>query len=342
MVFLLWGGFATKKTELIDTKKHRVLTAAHPSPLSAKKFFGSKPFSTCNAALKELGKAPVDWQLPTDPNADDPGAKSAAASAPAAAKAAAPAPAPASSASAARLAPAVRAAPAAPPLPTYAVLKGVNTLSASWLQALGDEVGKLGALDKFLESERKASMHFVPSDELIFRSLVLTPFERVKAVIVGNEPPCVAKDADGLAWSQPQSVRGTVTQNIIKELRDDLGLYKPTSGSLVPWAKDGVLLLNSVLTVRTNKPGSHAGKGWENFTDAVLKALNARPRPVAFLLWGSAAQKKQRLLDEKKHIVLASPGPDEDGFLGSKPFSRCNTALELRGQSAVYWQLFAL
>jgi uracil-DNA glycosylase len=350
VVFLLWGNFAHEKTALIDTKKHRALKAAHPSPLSAKKFFGSKPFSGANAALKELGKPPIDWQLPTDPNATS--ASTAAAPAPVAK--AAPAPAPATAARTAALAtmaggpapsttfPAAKPAP--PPAPKLDGLKGLTELPESWLAALGDELRKpyLEQLSTFLQAERRAAV-VVPAEADVFAAFRLTPFDRVKAVIVGDEPPQNAREADGLAFSVKESARPTAaSKNISQELRNDLGLLPATTGSLEEWARNGVLLLNSVLTARGGKPGAHANKGWETFTDAVLKALNARADAVAFLLWCDAAHKKARLLDAKKHIVQPGPHPADAAFVGSRPFSRGNEALEMRNQSAVYWQLYAL
>jgi uracil-DNA glycosylase len=343
VVFLLWGSFAHKKTDLIDTKKHKALLAAHPSPLSAKKFFGSKPFSGANAALRELGKPPIDWQLPADPNAELPGRTDGAK--------AGPAPTPAPSA-AAKTAPGLKApalkAPAVDPV-TAAVnklqfLKGVGKLPESWLKVLGDEIKKpsFETLDKFLEGERKTNK-VLPAEEDIFRAFLLTPFESVRVVILGDEPSADEDEADGLAYSVKSGADTTYAlDNISQELHDDLGLSRATDGSLAPWARQGVLLLNSVLTVRANKPGSHANKGWEAFTEGALKALNARKDAVAFVFWGSAAQKKRRLIDGAQHYVLTGPEPDDDDFLGTKPFSTVNTELELRGQSAVYWQLFAL
>ncbi len=183
----------------------------------------------------------------------------------------------------------------------------------------------------------------MPAPEDVFAALRLTPLDKVKVVIVEEGgPPANDKEADGLALSVRDGARPTaVLKNIFRELREDLGMYAPTSGSLAPWAQQGVLLLNSMFTTRAGKPDSHANKGWETFLDGVLKVLNARPTPMAFLLWGES-QKRRKAIDEKRHIVLTGPHPEEDAFLDSKPFSRVNSALEERGQSAVYWQLFAL
>ncbi len=128
---------------------------------------------------------------------------------------------------------------------------------------------------------------------------------------------------------------------MFEELHRDLGCWPPSTGHLAPWARQGVLLLNLVLTVRDGEPGSHERRGWEMFTDAVLRALSARPQHIVFVLWGEAGRKKERLIDPGRHTIRTGPHPLERGFAGSRPFSAINTALELHGQSAVWWQLFA-
>src|SRR5262249_46306176 len=159
----------------------------------------------------------------------------------------------------------------------------------------------------------------VPAEADVFAAFKLTPFDKVKAVIVGDEPPQNAREADGLAFSAKESARPTAaSKNVSQELRNDLGLLPATTGSLEEWARNGVLLLNGVLTARVGKPGSHANKGWETFTDAVLKALNARADAVAFLLWGDAAHKKAKALDARKHIVQPGPHPADAAFVGSR------------------------
>src|SRR5262249_52617633 len=148
--------------------------------------------------------------------------------------------------------------------------------------------------------------------------------------------------AHGLAFSVRPGVAPTpALANLFLELRNDLGCWIPRTGCLTPWAKQGVLLLNSVLTVPARQPGGHRGKGWETFTDAVVRALNRRPDPLVFLLCGAPAHRKLHLIDDDRHTVLAVPDPADQEFLGTRPFSAVNNALELRGRSAIYWQLFA-
>src|SRR5262249_35166520 len=145
--------------------------------------------------------------------------------------------------------------------------------------------------------------------------------------------------ADGLAYSVRPGVEPTSTlHKMFKLLRSDLGCWLPNTGDLTPWARQGVLLLNTVLTVRARAPESHAGKGWGQFTDAVLRVLNSRREPVVFLLWGEY-EHKRILIDNPQHAVLTGPAPGEEGFEFSRSFSAINNALELRGQSAIYWQL---
>jgi len=319
IVFLLWGAYAQKKAELVDASRHVVLTAVHPSPLSAKKFFGSKPFSKANAALKKLGEEPIDWQLPN------------LAGAPTKAKAAPPAPAPAP-----KPQPSVVVAPA--PAPGLA-----SRLPADWQKALVGEFDKpyFRKLDKFLEAERQE--HLVcPDEDKMFEAFALTPFERVRVVFLGDEPSARKGQADGLAYSVPPEWQPTrALRHIFQELRADVGCWIPSTGSLAAWAEQGVLLLNEVLSVRVGEPGAHRGHGWETFTDAVVRALMGRAKPVVFLLCGEAGERKGRLLDGAVHGVVRAPDPADEEFLGSRPFSAVNEALGLRGQSAVYWQIFA-
>jgi uracil-DNA glycosylase len=314
-VFLLWGNYAKNKAALIDGKKHRILTAGHPSPLSVKTFFGSKPFSGANRALAELGQPPIDWVLTGD------------------------------EASRGREPPVVSPEPQPPgahapgsPQPALAAL-----IPAEWRSLLADEVGKpsFAALSKFVAGERD---HYpiAPAPDDVFAALRLTPPERVRVVILGTEPPCAGGVADGLAFSTREEADvGPVARTLFASLRDSLGCRLPLSGSLEDWARQGVLLLNSVLTVREGKPGSHAGKGWEAFTDSVLRAVNAGKGPVAFALWGREAQKRRGLIDEERHAVVTAehPGLTPDKFLGANVFQEINSALELRGGWGVAWQL---
>jgi uracil-DNA glycosylase len=366
VVFLLWGAYAQKKQDLIDAKKHRVLTAAHPSPLSAKKFFGSKPFSQANKALKELGKEPIDWQLPPVGAADAPPAPSVK-------QVTAAEPTAESSGGGlveqvlgvgTRLAEQVRSvgekAPAAeadPPFLVSGLLSSVLApkpapsvtglaagLHAGWQAALADEFRKpyFAQLEQFLEKER-AAQTVLPEAGEVFAALNLAPYEQVRAVFLGDAPSEVEGESDGLAFSRRPGVRLTdELENMFQELKHDRGCWLPSSGGLAPWARQGVLLLNRVLTVRTDAAGSHQKKGWETFTEAVLRALNARARPVVFVFWHGVDRKTRSLVDADRHVVLEAPNPADAEFVGSGLFTTVNNELELRGQSAVYWQLFAM
>jgi uracil-DNA glycosylase len=321
LVYLLWGAHAQKKEELIDGKRHRVFKAAHPSPLSAKKFFGSKPFSVTNTALAELGHPPINWQLPQDPAG--PVAVAARAAAPPAAV------------------PAPVAAPK--PAPKEEPTHLETLLPDDWRAALADDLKKSSfrSLDKFLAGERRDATVY-PAEDRLFAALRLTPLKSVRVVLLGQEPPCQDDIADGLAFSVREGVDPSdVQQALFRELRNDLGCRIPATGSLEPWARQGVLLVNLLWTVRAGRPGSHKDKGWESFTDAVLKAVNAGQDPVVFVLLGLAARKKAALLDDERHVVITGehPAVAPDKLLGSGVFSEINHALETRGRSGIYWQL---
>jgi uracil-DNA glycosylase len=341
VVFLLWGAYAQKKKELIDGR-HVVLTSAHPSPLSARKFFGSKPFSQANQALEKLGQAPIDWQLP------DLAAGSAAEP-----SIAPPPPADADGATGSDREPreleepaASAEVPPAPAAPAFAHLRALSQaaeLPEGWLAALAGEFAKpyFRKLDRFLDDERQAGT-VLPGDEEVFRALRLTPPVQVKVVLVGDEPSAKKGQSYGLAYSVPPGVAPTpALRNIFHELRADLGCWIPRTGCLEAWARQGVLLLNSVLTVRAGQPESHKERGWETFTDAVVRSLSAREAPIVFLLCGAAAR-KEPLIDPGRHVVLTAPDPSGRGFRGSRPFSAVNSALERRRQRGIYWQLYTL
>jgi len=182
-----------------------------------------------------------------------------------------------------------------------------------------------------------------PNMHDIFNALKLTPYNQVKAVIVGQDPYINPGEAHGLSFSvMPGAKTPPSLANIFKELREDLGCTIPNNGHLVHWASQGVMLLNNVLTVEARQSRSHAGKGWERFTDSVLFHLNDRPQPVVFLLWGKDAQVKGRLIDNPRHLVLkaAHPSPLAGGrFFGSKHFSQTNKFLTQNGQEAIDWQI---
>lgn len=218
---------------------------------------------------------------------------------------------------------------------------------SSWAAVLTDEFRQpyFTALQAFVASERAAFDVFPPEPD-VFNAFRYTPFDRVKVVLLGQDPYPTPGHAHGLAFSvRPGVPLPGSLRNIFKELQTDLGIPPAKSGYLVPWAEQGVLLLNAVLTVRAGKPASHANKGWEKFTDAALKAVSARPAPAVFVLWGAYAQKKRPLIDTARHAVVQSAHPSplsaRNGFFGSKPFSKINAALEGFGDEPIDWRLEA-
>lgn len=218
-------------------------------------------------------------------------------------------------------------------------------LPASWQAVVGDETEKpyFARLRKFVEEERRTRTVYPPEGEE-FTALELTPYEDVRVVILGQDPYHGPGQAHGLAFSVRPGVRPPPSlKNIFKELRDDLGCRIPNNGFLVPWAGQGVLLLNTVLTVREAEPNSHKGKGWETFTDAVIRAVGHRDDPTVFVLWGANAQKKTELIDTRRHTIVQSVHPSplsaKRGFLGSRPFSKVNAALREAGRPEIDWQI---
>lgn len=197
-------------------------------------------------------------------------------------------------------------------------------------------------LNSFLLAERSRGKIIYPPIDLIFNALNTTPFHQVKVVILGQDPYHGPGQAHGLSFSVPDSVRPPPSlKNIFKELNSDLGVPIPRSGNLTWWAQQGVLLLNAVLTVEAGKANSHQGKGWEHFTDAIIQHINSEREHVAFLLWGSYAQKKASFVDRSKHFVLESAHPSplsaRRGFFGSKPFSKTNQFLKSKKMSPIEW-----
>lgn len=218
-------------------------------------------------------------------------------------------------------------------------------LPDDWKQALEPfyDFSGLAAIDDFLEAERGRAQIFPPA-ELTFAALEATPFEQVKVLLLGQDPYHDDGQACGLAFSVGDEVPAPPSlKNILKEYSSDLALPMPVTHSLRTWAGRGVLLLNTVLTVRAHQAGAHQGKGWEIFTDAVIRALNARKTPLVFILWGNPAQKKQPLITSPQHAVIASPHPSPlsayRGFFGSRPFSAASLLLEQRGCQPVDWKL---
>jgi uracil-DNA glycosylase len=217
-------------------------------------------------------------------------------------------------------------------------------LPASWKAVLAPELKKpyFKGLREFVDAERAAHIVYPPEED-VFNAFKLTPYEDVKVLLLGQDPYHDEGQAMGLAFSVRPGVRKPPSLvNILKELHSDLGCPIPNNGCLTPWARQGVMLLNAVLTVRAHKAASHANHGWETFTDAVIHALNDHPRPLVFLLWGGYAQKKARLITNDRHRILTAAHPSPLSFrkfLGSKPFSSANKALEVQGEEPIDWQL---
>jgi len=202
----------------------------------------------------------------------------------------------------------------------------------------------MAELKSFLSAERAAGKTIYPKGSEWFAALDATPLESVRVVILGQDPYHGEGQAHGLCFSVQRGVRPPPSLlNIYKEMKTDLGVDLPNHGNLKTWAQQGVLLLNSVLTVEANKAASHQGKGWERFTDAIIQLVNDQPHPVVFILWGSYAQKKAAFVDHTKHLVLKSVHPSplsvHNGFFGSKPFSQANAFLQSKGRGEIDWRL---
>lgn len=214
-----------------------------------------------------------------------------------------------------------------------------------WDEQLREEVDKPYFNDLRYALAKEYKLHTVyPSKENLFQALKLTSYEHTKVVILGQDPYHGPGQAHGLSFSVLPGVRIPPSLvNIYKELHSDLGVPIPNNGYLVPWAKQGVLLLNTVMTVRDGQANSHKGLGWERFTDAVIEKLNEREKPVVFILWGSHAQKKGAFIDRHKHLVLESVHPSplsaHRGFFGSRPFSKANAFLASQGMEPIDWTL---
>ncbi|MBS0433046.1 MAG: uracil-DNA glycosylase [Proteobacteria bacterium] len=219
-------------------------------------------------------------------------------------------------------------------------------LDESWKARLGDcfDTPQMIALREFLLARKRAGARIFPPGPRIFAALDATPFDKVKVVILGQDPYHGPGQAHGLCFSVPPGVPPPPSLvNIFAEIERDPGLPRPDHGCLIPWAQRGVLLLNSVLTVEAGRPGSHQGKGWEGFTDRVIDELNRGREGLVFLLWGSYAQAKGRLIDRHRHLVLQAPHPSplsaHRGFLGCGHFPAANRYLESRGQTPIDWAL---
>ncbi len=209
------------------------------------------------------------------------------------------------------------------------------------------EADYMAQLRAFLVAEKAAGKQIFPKGGEWFRAMDLTPLDKVRVVILGQDPYHGPGQAHGLCFSvRPGVPPPPSLVNIYKELQSDLGIERPRHGFLEHWAQQGVLLLNSVLTVEMAKAASHQGKGWERFTDAVIRLVNAKDEPVVFLLWGAYAQKKATFVDTSKHLVLKAAHPSplsaHNGFLGCRHFSKCNAFLESKGLAPIDWALPAL
>ena len=219
-------------------------------------------------------------------------------------------------------------------------------LEPSWKARIGDYLLRedMQALSAFLRQRRQAGARIFPPGPQIFAAFAATPFDAVKVVILGQDPYHGAGQAHGLCFSvQPGVAVPPSLDNIFKEIRSDLGIERPDHGCLLPWARQGVLLLNAVLTVEEGRAGAHANQGWEGFTDRAIAALANEREHLVFLLWGSYAQKKGAVIDPRRHRVLRAPHPSplsaHRGFLGCGHFSAANQYLAQRGQAPIDWSL---
>lgn len=219
-------------------------------------------------------------------------------------------------------------------------------LADSWKAALSDEFDRpyMHDLKTFLQREKAGGKHIFPKGAEYFRALDLTPLDDVRVVILGQDPYHGAGQAHGLCFSVQPGVRIPPSLvNIYKEMQSDLGIPPARHGFLEHWARQGVLLLNSVLTVEEARAASHQGKGWETFTDAVIRAVNLECEHVVFMLWGAYAQKKAAFVDRARHRVLTAPHPSplsaHNGFFGCRHFSQANDYLVAQGRNAIDWQL---
>jgi uracil-DNA glycosylase len=218
-------------------------------------------------------------------------------------------------------------------------------MATDWNPLLRGELEKpyWSSLQQFVRDERARHVVYPAPDE-VFAAVHLTPYADTRVMILGQDPYHGPRQAHGLCFSVKRGVAIPPSlANIHAELKNDLGFDPPGHGNLESWARQGVLLLNATLTVRAGQAGSHQGKGWETFTDQVIRVVNGKTDPVVFILWGSYARKKKALIDTGRHVVIESAHPSplsaHNGFFGSRPFSRANEALEARGRQPVDWRL---
>ena len=221
----------------------------------------------------------------------------------------------------------------------------MSAISNDWLEPMSPEFKKEYYKKLYFRVRDEYSKYRIfPDANDIFNAFEFTPLEKVKAVIIGQDPYHGDGQAHGLCFSVKYGIETPPSLvNIYKELNEDIGCYIPNNGYLKKWADQGVLLLNTVLTVRAHEANSHRGIGWEEFTDAAIKVLNEQDRPIVFLLWGSPAQKKSLMLNNPKHLVLKAPHPSPlsayRGFFGCRHFSKCNEFLKNNGLSPIDWQI---
>jgi uracil-DNA glycosylase len=215
----------------------------------------------------------------------------------------------------------------------------------SWRERLKDELNKpyFEKLSRFVDEERQKYSIFPPEEDM-FAALRLTPYENVNVLLLGQDPYHDNHQAHGLCFSVRPGIKPPPSLiNIFKELHEDVGCRIPNNGYLVPWAQQGILLLNAVLMVRAHEPNSHKGRGWETFTDAIIRVVSDKESPVVFVLWGGYAQKKRSLIDTSRHTIIQSAHPSplsaRNGFFGSKPFSAINKALRETDKPEINWQL---
>ena len=225
--------------------------------------------------------------------------------------------------------------------------KLADLMEPSWREVLADEFAQpyMRQLEQFVAAERAANEIYPPADQ-VFAAFHATPWNQVRVLLLGQDPYHGEGEAHGLCFSVPPGVKIPPSlRNMLKELKDDIGCEPPSHGNLMHWAKQGMLLINSVLTVRKDEAASHKGQGWETFTDAVIRRVSERPEsmgPVVFVLWGGFAKKKAALIDKQRHTVIESAHPSplsQKGFFGTKPYSTINAALEAAGQPAIDWAI---
>ena len=226
------------------------------------------------------------------------------------------------------------------------VAEHIGQLDASWQAVIGAELNKpyMLSLRDFLKQEKAAGKIIYPPSPLIFNAFNKTPFDKVRVVIIGQDPYHGPEQAHGLSFSVPKGIALPPSlKNIFKEIEADLAIKMSGKGDLTPWAEQGVLLLNATLTVEMANAGSHQKRGWEAFTDAAISALNKHREGLVFVLWGSYAQKKGEIIDTNKHLVFTSPHPSplsaHRGFFGNHQFSQINAYLSARGETPIHWRI---